>query len=95
MRRLRRLTTTTAAGAGVLVLAFTGLAAKAFPGRSSHAAARTVTRARQAATPRRPSQLPPPLVSVGSSAQSAPPPASAPTPPAPTAAAPAVVSGGS
>jgi len=83
-RRLRRVTTLFAAGAGALALVAAGLAEKAFSGRSvthsvatPHAAART-------------SQTAPPLVSAGSSA-----PAPAPSPPAPTSAPPVAVSGGS
>jgi hypothetical protein len=95
VRRLRRLTATSAAGAGVLALVFAGLAAKAFPGRGSHTTARTVTRSARVPASRRPSQSPPPLVSIGSSGQSASPPAPAPSAPAPTSAAPTVVSGGS
>src|SRR5689334_16437240 len=94
VRKLRRLTTAAAAGAGVLALVSAGLAAKAFPGRSSHTAALPVRRATPGPA-RLQSQSPPPVVSIGAPASSAAPPASAPTPPAPTSAPPTVVSGGS
>src|SRR5689334_25307971 len=59
MRKLRRLTTAAAAGAGVLALVFAGLAAKAFPGRSSHTTAPPVRRDTSGPA-RLPSQSPPP-----------------------------------
>jgi hypothetical protein len=88
-RRLRRITTAAAAGAGVLALVFAGLAAKAFPGRTAHAATKPAPRRSAVA----PVQTAPPVVSAGSSAPA--PSASAPSSPAPASAPPAVVSGGS
>lgn len=68
--RLRRLTTAAAAGAGALALGLTGLAAKAFPGRSSHTASTTTVRSTPRPVTRAATQTPPPLVSAGSQAQS-------------------------
>lgn len=100
-RRLRRLTAALVAAAGALALIFAVVAAKAFPGRTSHPATAPVRKAARPAaatrTPRR-RQTAPPLVSVQSQTQpQAPSPAPAPAPaaPAPTAAPPVVVSGGS
>jgi hypothetical protein len=84
LRRLRRSTSVVLAGAGALVLAFAGLAARALPGH--HAAkigpARVQTTQRKA--------TPPPLVP----AQSAATPAAPAAPPAQSPAPPVVVSGG-
>jgi hypothetical protein len=84
MRRLRRSTSVVLAGAGALVVAFAGLAARALPGhhaaKISHAHVETT---RQKATP-------PPLVP----AQSAATPAAPAAPPAQSPAPPVVVSGG-
>ncbi len=80
----------------MLALVFAGLAAKAFPGRSSHASVRAAVRSTtRARATHRTSQSPPPLVSDGSPGQSPAPSASAPSAPAPTSAPPTVVSGGS
>lgn len=92
LRRLRRLTTATVAVAGVLGFAFSGLAAKAFPGRSPHAAPRARVARRARVVRRRPAQSPPALVAVDSPSQPQPAPAPA---PAPTPAPPVAVSGGS
>jgi len=90
-RRLRRVTRGAVAAAGVLALAFAGLAAKAFPGRSggSHAVSRTAPHRAVTTTPAR--QTAPPLVAAESPA----PPAPAQSAPTQTPAPPAVVSGGS
>jgi hypothetical protein len=84
LRRLRRSTSIVLAGAGALVVAFAGLAARALPGhhavKTSHA--RVQTKKRQA--------TPPPLVP----AQSAATPAAPAAPPAQTQAPPVAVSGG-
>lgn len=95
-RRLRRLTAALVAVAGLAALLFAVVAAKAFPGRSSHQApARKSVRVVHAPA-RQPRQAAPPLVSVGSNAQpQAPAPTPTPAAPAPTAAPPVVVSGGS
>lgn len=94
LRRLRRLTTGAVAVAGLLGLAFSGLAAKAFPGRSSHPTSRVRVARRAAVARKRPTQSPPALVAVDSPSQ--PPPAPTPAPaPAPTPAPPVAVSGGS
>ncbi|HET8529481.1 MAG TPA: hypothetical protein VFL60_11250 [Gaiellaceae bacterium] len=98
-RRLRRLTAAFVAGCGAVALLFAFVAAKAFPGRSQHPAARpkAVRHATPRRTPKPAAQTAPPLVQLGSQAQPSPTPASpSPSPaPAPTAAPPAVVSGGS
>jgi hypothetical protein len=92
LRRLRRLTTMTLTGAGVLAAGLAGLAAKAVPGRSAHARTLPVTHTAPA-VPRtaRAAVAPPPLVAVDATA---PPPAASPAP-APTPEPPVVVSGGS
>jgi hypothetical protein len=91
--RLRRLTSLLIAGAGVLALAVAGLAAKAFPGRSTRPVGRIVHHVVAQPTRRNVTQSAPPLVSNGSPAPPAP---ATPQPaPAPTAAPPVVVSGGS
>jgi hypothetical protein len=88
LRRLRRLTAVALAGAGALAALFAGLAAKAFPGRSTATVHRTPARSAPAVPPRAVA-TPPPLVSAGGAAPA--PPAQA---PAPTPAPPVVVSGG-
>jgi hypothetical protein len=82
MRRLRRSTSVVLAGAGALVVAFAGLAARALPGH--HAA-----KIGHARVQTNPASTPPPLVPVQSAATPAPaaPPAQSPAPPV-------VVSGG-
>jgi len=84
LRRLRRSTSLVLAGAGALVVAFAGLAARALPGhhtvKVSHARVRTTQRY----------ATPPPLMP----AQSAATPAAPAAPPAQTPAPPVVVSGG-
>ena len=93
--RLRRLTAALAAGAGLLALLLTGIAAKAFPGRSSNAPSTTTVQSTPRTAARPATQTPPPLVSAGSQAQSQAPSAPAPSAPVPTQAPPVAVSGGS
>jgi hypothetical protein len=93
--RLRRSTAVLAAGAGLLALVFTGIAAKAFPGRSSNAPSTTTVQSTPRTAARPATQTPPPLVSDGSRAQSQAPSTSAPPAPTPTPAPPVAVSGGS
>jgi hypothetical protein len=81
MRRLRRSTSVVLAGAGALVVAFAGLAARSLPGH--HAAKISHARVHPASTP-------PPLVP----AQSAATPTAPAAPPAQSPAPPVVVSGG-
>jgi hypothetical protein len=84
LQRLRRSTSIVLAGAGALVVAFAGLAARALPGRHtvkvSHAHVQTTQR----------NATPPPLVP----AQSAATPTAPAAPPAQSPAPPVVVSGG-
>jgi hypothetical protein len=84
MRRLRRSTSVVLAGAGALVAAFAGLAARSLPGhhatKISHARVQTNS----------PASTPPPLVP----AQSAATPTAPAAPPAQSPAPPVVVSGG-
>src|SRR5437660_12736224 len=84
LRRLRRSTSFVLAGAGALVVAFAGLAARALPGH--HAA--KISHARVQTT--QPQPTPPPLVP----AQSAATPAAPAAPPVQTQAPPVVASGG-
>jgi hypothetical protein len=84
MRRLRRSTSFVLAGAGALVVAFAGLAARALPGHH----ATKISRARVQTTQQK--ATPPPLVP----AQSAATPAAPAAPPAQSPAPPVVVSGG-
>jgi len=88
LRRLRRVTAVTLAGAGTLAALFAGLAAKTFPGRSGTAAQRPAAIGARAAS-QRVVATPPPLVSAGVSA-----PAPAAQAPVSTQAPPVAVSGG-
>ncbi|HEV7133656.1 MAG TPA: hypothetical protein VGN27_08010 [Gaiellaceae bacterium] len=87
LRRMRRATALSLAGAGALVAAFAGLAARALPGH--HVVKTTVSRSRAAQAPAQ--ATPPPLVPAQSSVTPTPP-ASAPVQ---SQAAPVVSSGGS
>lgn len=95
-RRLRNVTVAVIGGAGALGLLASGLAAKAFPGRSSTSSVRTVATTTTTAASRAPAQTPPPLVAVAGSApalaQSQAPVSSAPVQ---SSAPPVAVSGGS
>ena len=105
LARLRRTTVFALAGTGALAVACSGLAAKAFPGKSRHhtTAAVVQTTAKHPSSAN-PVATPPPLVSAGNGAPSAPstpstpstpPPAAPPSPPVVTPAPPVAVSGGS
>ena len=87
LRRMRRATALSIAGAGALVAAFAGLAARALPGHHAVKASHARVRAAQ----KNPLATPPPLVPVQSSVTPAPP-ASAPVQ---SQAPPVVSSGGS
>lgn len=87
LRRMRRATALSLAGAGALVAAFAGLAARALPG---HQVVKT-THTRVRATQAQPQATPPPLVSAQSNVTPTPP-ASAPVQ---SQSAPVVSSGGS
>jgi hypothetical protein len=93
--RLRRLTAAVATVAGLLAVVFTGIAAKAFPGRGSHATSTTTVQSTPRTAARPATQTPPPLVPNGSQAQPPAPSTSAPPAPTPTPAPPVAVSGGS
>lgn len=97
VQRLRVVTTALAAAAGAVALVFGVVAAKAFPGRSTHPSTpspKRVTRPK-AAVAKPPKQSAPSLVSAGSQAQPQAPQAPASPAPAPAPAAPVAVSGGS
>jgi len=94
MRRLRRSTSVVLAGAGALVVAFAGLAARALPGhhvaKIGHARLQTNSGVRPRGAGSDPASTPPPLVP----AQSAATPTAPAAPPAQSPAPPVVVSGG-
>jgi hypothetical protein len=94
LRRLRRSTSVVLAGAGALVVAFAGLAARALPGHHTAKIGPARVQTNSGVRPRGagsdPASTPPPLVP----AQSAATPTAPAAPPAQTPAPPVVVSGG-
>jgi hypothetical protein len=94
LRRLRRVTGGAVALAGVLAFAVAGLAAKAFPGRSSRSHMISRTAPRRTVTTAPAQQTAPQLVGARTAAPSTSP-TPAPSAPVPTPESPVVVSGGS